>query len=44
MIRHQSALKTNAFRFLVVCGAITRGVGEFIALQRSRYLAWRTRI
>lgn len=43
MMRRHSAFRTNGFRVLVVCSALTWGIAEFFALQRSRYQAWRYR-
>ena len=34
-------LKPRMSRFLLVCNSVIWGVVEFLALQRSRYHAWR---
>ena len=43
MMRQHSVFRTNGFRLLVVCSTLTWGIAEFLALQRSRFQAWRNR-
>ncbi|MDB5845386.1 MAG: hypothetical protein JWP79_2696 [Polaromonas sp.] len=40
MIGHLNASKMG-FKLMVLCINITLGFAEFLALQRSRYRAWR---
>jgi len=40
MIGHLNASKMG-FKLLVLCSSVTLGLVEFLALQRSRYRAWR---
>jgi len=42
-MRTSSRIKPKASRWLAVSAALTWGVVEFLALQRSRYCAWRER-
>ena len=41
MMNRPVSLKTRASGLLLVCGSVIWGVIEFVALQRSRYHAWR---
>ena len=41
MMNRPVSLKTRASGLLLVCGSVIWGVIEFVALQRSRFHAWR---
>ena len=40
MMGHLNASRMG-FRLMVLCIGVTLGLAEFLALQRSRYRAWR---
>jgi hypothetical protein len=44
MKRQNSFFNPNVFKFLVVCSSIAWGLLEFLALQRSRFHAWKAKI
>ena len=41
MMNHPVSFKPRASKFLLLCGSVIWGVIEFVALQRSRFHAWR---
>jgi hypothetical protein len=43
MTHPRSPVRTSVLRALLVCSSTALGVVEFVALQRSRYLLWKTR-
>jgi hypothetical protein len=43
MKRQKNYFRSSAFRLLIVGEILVRGIAEFLALQRSRYHAWRLR-